>query len=103
MLETTTKTNISHYEYSVDYNKENTFGSTLASCCDDSAAPSPFNQNNVKARDAYNRIKKEISDRYKNFDQKTELGHENKDGLTGDIDYITHEDLILVLEHIKQD
>ena len=44
-----------------------------------------------------------ISDRYKDFSPDTEVGHQQRPGVTADIEPISKQDLISILEHIKAD
>lgn len=44
-----------------------------------------------------------ISKRYQDFSPKTELGYQQRPGVTADIEPISKQDLISILEHIKSD
>lgn len=54
-------------------------------------------------KEIYERVHQEISKRYQSFDQNKELGFAGKDGVTGDIDFITKKDLIGILQHLRDD
>lgn len=70
------------------------------------SVPNPLPTNNLENHadeKTYARIFSEISDRYTAFSQETEIGYQQKPGITGDIDSITNKDIISILKHVKSD
>ncbi|NBB03073.1 hypothetical protein [Pseudomonas monteilii] len=57
----------------------------------------------VKNEKIYQNTLTMISERYQDFSPKTELGFQQRPGVTADIEPISKQDLISILEHIKTD
>ncbi|MGT3074058.1 hypothetical protein [Pseudomonas putida] len=72
----------------------------------DNAAARTVNEAEPRATQnekTYQNMHSMISERYQDFNPKTELGFQQRPGVTANIDPISKQDLISILEHIKTD